>query len=110
MDHTLAGLKPRRTLLGIRAQDIADRLGITLESYYRIERGQRRIHFDKAITISQFTGIKLDDLPRVPNDEERVDLFKAGERNRALQDRSQGDEGVAAAIDELEHLGPGIEE
>jgi transcriptional regulator with XRE-family HTH domain len=108
MDHILSGLKPRRTLLDIKAVDIADRLGITLESYYRIERGQRRIYFDKAVTISRFTGISLEDLTREPTDEERVDLFKAGEHKRALQARSGGDEPLAAAIDELEHLGPGI--
>jgi transcriptional regulator with XRE-family HTH domain len=108
MDHVLAGLKPRRTLLGIKAADIATRIGVSVESYYRLERGQRRIYFDKAIAISSFTGISILDLTRVPTEDERVDLFKAGERARALQARSGGDEGVAAALDELEHLGPGI--
>jgi transcriptional regulator with XRE-family HTH domain len=99
MSHSLAGLGPRRKLLGFKATDVAARVGMTLNGYGRIERGERRIYFDKALAISAFTGIKLEDLPRVPDDLERVELFKAGEHRRSLLDASQGDEQLASQLE-----------
>jgi transcriptional regulator with XRE-family HTH domain len=105
MLHPLVGLGPRRRLLGFKAVDIAQRVGLSENGYGRIERGQRRVYFDKAIAISAFTGISLIDLTREPTEEERIELFKAGEQRRALQTRSDGDAGVAAAIEEFDALG-----
>lgn len=99
MSHSLAGLAPRRKLLGITQEEMAHRLGMTLNGYGRLERGERRTLFDKAIAISTFTGIKLEDLPRIPDDLERVELFKAGEHRRSLLDASQGDEQLASQLE-----------
>lgn len=105
MGHSLDGLKPRRTLLHVKAEDIAARIGVSTESFYRLERGTRRCYLDKAIVMAGILECSVDELTREPTMDERKDLFERGERKRELQARSNGDDGVAAALEEFEHLG-----
>lgn len=95
MQHVLSGLKSWRTSQGVRAVDLARRIGIAVESYRRIERGERRIYFDKAIALATYLGLdNPKDLGREPTVAEQVDLFKL--RLEA--------EGSGQTVDELREL------
>lgn len=100
--HPLEGIADRRTLLKIRAVDIAAALGIEVASYRRMERGERRCYLDKALAIADMLDCTVPQLGVIPDADERIRLFGVSESRRAL--------GAAAGwvdpeddFDDLEH-------
>lgn len=75
-DHPLAGVRTRRTLKGISAPTIAQRIGITTDYYYKYERGERRIYLDKALAIARTLECSVEDLGSEPNIDEQVEIFR----------------------------------
>jgi transcriptional regulator with XRE-family HTH domain len=65
-DHCLAGLKSIRQDRGISPPDLARAIGVTTNSYYRYERGDARIQFDKVCLLADMLGCSLDDLRHAP--------------------------------------------
>lgn len=100
--HPLAGVRTRRALNQISAAKVAAELGIEPQSYGRLERGERRCYLDKAYVIASILGCTLEELGREPSIEERVELYRAGEKRRDLLARADGDEKLAAALSQLQ--------
>jgi DNA-binding XRE family transcriptional regulator len=96
--HPLSAVAERRKLLKIKAATIAQRVGMTTESYRRLERGERRCYVDKAIAISRMLDCTVEDLGRDLTPEERIELFRAGDKQAELLARAGGDTGVAKAL------------
>lgn len=71
-DHCLAGLKAIRERENIPAKDLAKAIGTNLASYYRFERGDRRIHFDRAVRLSKILNCSLYDFLTDPTIPERA--------------------------------------
>jgi transcriptional regulator with XRE-family HTH domain len=82
VQHPLQGVRDRRTLLGLKAADFAKRLGMDIQSYYRLERGERRCYLDKALTIAKMLECTVHQLGELPDPNEAAELFKQG-RQRA---------------------------
>jgi transcriptional regulator with XRE-family HTH domain len=59
--HCLAGLRSIREQRGIEASELAAAIGVNLSSYYRFERGERRIYFDKAVLLARQLDCSLHD-------------------------------------------------
>lgn len=79
--HSLCGLRPIRQLLQVKASDVAQRLGITVTTYNRFERGERRPYFDQVLAIASFLDIAdLRMLTRQLTPDERLDLFRRNNR------------------------------
>lgn len=64
--HPLEGLKPARLRANLSASLCADRIGVTVQSYYRFEKGERRLYFDKACILADMIGVSLDELRKAP--------------------------------------------
>lgn len=75
LDHPLIGVRTRRHYLGFTADTMAKRLGISRTSYLRLERGERRIYFDKALAIAQILGCTCEQLTRMPTPDEVRELY-----------------------------------
>lgn len=84
--HPLAGLKTRREMEHMRASDLARRIGVTTASYYRFERGERRIYLDKARAIASTLGCTVDALAHEPTPEEQVEAMHKGKASRPAPD------------------------
>jgi transcriptional regulator with XRE-family HTH domain len=82
MTHPLSSVRTRRQLLDIPASQMAARLGCTVTTYNRFERGERRCYFDQAITIAAMLGCTLNELSGPISDEEQVRLFQLGQQRR----------------------------
>jgi transcriptional regulator with XRE-family HTH domain len=96
--HSLSGLKRVRTLLQFDPKRLADRIGIELNTYYRYERGERRIYLDKGATLAAMLEVPIEALMREPTPEEATILFARGEKRKALLNRAQGDENLAETL------------
>lgn len=66
VDHQLRGLKPARQRLDVPAAELAEAIGYTLNSYYRVENGTRRLYFDAACRLADHLGISVEELRRDP--------------------------------------------
>lgn len=66
MSNPLAGLKYQRIRTNTDPQLLADAIGVALGSYYRYEKGTRRIYLDRAIALAKTIGCSVDDLTRAP--------------------------------------------
>ncbi len=56
-------IRDRREALGIRAEDLADQIGMDRATYYRYEGGKlKNMKFDKIRDIAKALGIHPDDL------------------------------------------------
>jgi transcriptional regulator with XRE-family HTH domain len=85
MTHPLAGLRTIRLALGIHPKTLADRIGITISTYHRYERGERRIYLDKAIVLASTLGLPTTDhLSREPTPDEHLALLQRGAEHRRL--------------------------
>jgi hypothetical protein len=74
-------------------------LGITVTSYNRFERGERRAYFDQVLTIAKMLDVSIEQLTREPTPEERVDLFHRRQQTQA----NVSDETKRELQHELEH-------
>ena len=74
--HLLQGVQTRRQMLKISAVDAAKALGMERASYYRLERGERRVYLDKALTLARLLGCTVYELAQEPTIEEQVEAFK----------------------------------
>ena len=70
--HALAGLRAARIRAGVDAQVLADRIGVTINAYYRYEAGSRRIYLDRAVALASLLGCTVDDLTRAPGPDDTV--------------------------------------
>lgn len=75
-DHPLMSARQRRQLLQLPATFIASRLGITVTSYNRFERGERRAYVDQAHVIAKALGCTVDDLARPLTVDEELELIR----------------------------------
>lgn len=83
-----------RQRAGLRQQDVADKLGVSLMTYGSWERGTRAISFEQACALADLFRCSLDDLagrdfsPDPPSDPRlsriRGEYEAAGESGRAL--------------------------
>lgn len=85
--HPLSSVRERRTIANLKAAYLAHELGCTEGSFGRLERGERRVYLDKALRLAQLLGCSVEDLARAPTLNEKIELLKAGEAVRELQDR-----------------------
>ena len=78
---------------GLRQQDVADKLGVSLMTYGSWERGTRAISFEQASQLADLFACTLDDLagrvpPQAPEDKRLARVVgayeAAGESGRAL--------------------------
>lgn len=76
VQHPLQAVKERRQHLGIPAADIAKRLGLDIQSYWRLERGERRCYFDRALVLAKMLGCTAEQLGEFPNEAEALELYK----------------------------------
>lgn len=67
VNHCLSGLKSVRIAKGIAPVDLAQSIGVNLNSYYRYERGAARIQFDKVCRLADMLGCTTDDLRNEPD-------------------------------------------
>lgn len=81
LSHPLMSVRFRRDLLGIKATEIARRLGMEPASYSRIERGERRCYIDKAIVLAKMLHTTVDQLEVMPDEAERIRLWTLREDN-----------------------------
>lgn len=72
LNHCLAGLKTARIRAGVNVSILADRIGVTVTTYYRYEAGQRRIYLDRAVVLASMLGCTVDDLTRAPGPDDTV--------------------------------------
>jgi transcriptional regulator with XRE-family HTH domain len=100
LSHPLSGLRDRRRLAGVTSSAIAARIGVDVNSYGRFERGERRCYLDKAIAIASMLNCTVEQLGHPPSIEERVDMFRAGEKHRELVGQAHGDEDLAGVLGE----------
>lgn len=83
-----------RQRAGLRQQDVADKLGVSLMTYGSWERGTRAISFEQACALADLFSCSLDDLagrdfsPDGPGDPRLARVVgayeQAGEAGRAL--------------------------
>ena len=95
MAHPLAGVKTRRTLLGIPATHIAKRLAMAATSYSRLERGERRCYMDKGAVLAVMLKCSMEQLGIEPTGDTAVALFARGQQLAALG----GDHAALDALD-----------
>jgi transcriptional regulator with XRE-family HTH domain len=69
ISHPLIGLRSIRQARRATVAELAETIGVAPTSYSRFETGMRRIYFDKAITLADKLGVRVDDL-REPLDEQ----------------------------------------
>src|SRR5689334_11048276 len=84
-NHYLLGVRERRRLLNLNATYMASRLNVTPITYYRFERGERRVYLDYAVTIAAILGCALEDLGRFPTPEEALELMKRSHARRIAE-------------------------
>jgi transcriptional regulator with XRE-family HTH domain len=60
-----AFMKDWRQRAGFSGKAAAERIGIEQSSYFRIERGERKLTIDKAFTLADMFGCRVDDF-RLP--------------------------------------------
>lgn len=53
---------------GISQRALAERLGISQQTYSRYERGQRRLSLQAAIALARFYGVSVDYLAGITDD------------------------------------------
>jgi transcriptional regulator with XRE-family HTH domain len=82
--HPLHGLRLRREMRGLKASQLAQRTGVDTASYYRFERGERRIYLDKALTLAHTLQCTVEQLGIEPTADEQV----AALRNQLGQSNS----------------------
>jgi transcriptional regulator with XRE-family HTH domain len=70
--HPLHGLRLRREMRGLKASQLAQRTGVDTASYYRFERGERRIYLDKALTLAHTLQCTVEQLGIEPTADEQV--------------------------------------
>jgi transcriptional regulator with XRE-family HTH domain len=100
-DHPLGSVRHRRQLLRLPATYFANRIGVTVTTFNRFERGERRAYFDQAIAIAKALGCALEDLGRPVTPEEEFELFKRGQQTK----RGTRDDGiVVAAADDIDNV------
>jgi transcriptional regulator with XRE-family HTH domain len=95
LSHPLSGLRDRRRLAGVTSSAIAARIGVDVNSYGRFERGERRCYLDKAIAIASMLNCTVEQLGHPPSIEERVDMFRAGEKHRELVGQARRHRAIA---------------
>lgn len=87
-NHPLVSARDRRQMLGIPAAQIAARIGITVTTYNRFERGERRAYLDHGHAIAKMLGCTVDDLARPLTMEDEIALIKEkARRNGIVVDR-----------------------
>lgn len=66
-DHPLSSLKTWREFRGLSAQQLADRIGVSINHYYKIEAGGCRCYLDHAIAIASMLDLSVDNLLAGPS-------------------------------------------
>jgi transcriptional regulator with XRE-family HTH domain len=88
---------------------MAKRLGCTPTTYFRYERGERRVFLDQAKAIASFLACSIDELGTEPTDEEQLTLLKRAQiRRRAIELGDNPDDAEVEA--ELLNQWPGGED
>jgi transcriptional regulator with XRE-family HTH domain len=82
--HCLSGVRTRRQYLGLSADEMAQRLGITRTSYLRYERGERRIMLDQAKAMASMLGCTCEQLGELPTPDEVRALYAEGQRRQKV--------------------------
>lgn len=100
--HSLSGLRPVRTILGFKATVMAARLGITVTTYNRFERGERRTYFDQVLTLAKMLDVPIEMLTRDPTPDERAQLFQR-RNHHDEQERELQIEREHEAAEEVQH-------
>lgn len=86
--HTLMSARHRRQILDISAAAVATRIGVTVTTYNRFERGERRPYLDQALAIAKTLGCMVEDLGRPMTMDEELALIKEkARRNGIVVDR-----------------------
>lgn len=67
-------LKIVREALGVKVTDVAKRLGLTAATYYRFERGQRRMYFDQAVAVAAMMNVPVGMFARPITTDEALEL------------------------------------
>jgi transcriptional regulator with XRE-family HTH domain len=75
-DHPLASLRHRRQLMDIPASQLATRIGCTVTTYNRYERGERRSFTDQAVTLAKMLGCTVEDLGRPITPEDEIAIIR----------------------------------
>jgi transcriptional regulator with XRE-family HTH domain len=75
--HLLAGVNTRRKMQGITAAAAAEACGISINAYYRLERGDRNVLLAKAYSIASLLGCTLEQLRHEPSLDEQLDALRA---------------------------------
>lgn len=60
MDNWPSGLRFRRLAAGKSAEDCAQLIGVTVNTYYRFEKGTRRLYYDKACLLADFLECSVE--------------------------------------------------
>lgn len=81
--HPLSAVKTRRTVLDIKASDLAHILAIEPGSYSRIERGERRIYLDKAVRLAATLQCTVEQLAIEPTSEEKIAIYAAKQQSHS---------------------------
>lgn len=64
--HPLYGVRERREAKDMTGDQIAHMLGVTRNTYYRYERGERIITLPRALSLSRILGCTVEDLAVPP--------------------------------------------
>lgn len=60
INHVLEQVVCRRRQLGFSQTDLAEKLGITLNGYYKFEKGKTKLDFRRMLEISEILNVEID--------------------------------------------------
>jgi DNA-binding XRE family transcriptional regulator len=110
--HPLMGVQERRRMANVSAKQAAAVTGLALQSYYRLERGERVCPLPRALKLAQLIGCTVEQLGNIPTLDERIAALrdKSEREIAALRDKSFRDEwsDVNATTSPRTAAGPGI--
>lgn len=84
--HPLKGLRLVRKGRGMTAPEAARHLGMEVASYYRLENGSRRAHFDHVLALADLLHVPIDDFMHPPCSEWEMANFLA---NRDAEEKAE---------------------
>jgi DNA-binding XRE family transcriptional regulator len=92
--HPLMGVQERRRMANVSAKQAAAVTGLALQSYYRLERGERVCPLPRALKLAQLIGCTVEQLGNIPTLDERIAALrdKSEREIAALRDKSFRDE------------------
>jgi transcriptional regulator with XRE-family HTH domain len=84
--HPLSAALTRRKMHSVTAAQAAKVLGMQVNSYYRLERGERVAPLPKALTLAHLLNCTVEQLSVEPSVDEQVDALRASLEKREPRD------------------------